>query len=207
MWIVPYRTLNHRLAIESDNGWLSMSLEILDYATFANIMQFKMSQFSCWNIIHDPIREKMPPLFGNVVLGSLKSFFQLDHQVDISLYLTEATALRHCRELANLKLLWCIFNPISLHGFMDFKINFIIFHNKYSKYLIWFIAAHTELRAGLDHGNGVHNQEFCRNWATLLATRWSFVSWSLHYNQEFSNGEFQAWMQNRYGCQHGKIFC
>ena len=43
------------------------------------------------------LEKKMPSLFGNVVLGSLKSFFQLDHQVDISLYLTEATALRHCR--------------------------------------------------------------------------------------------------------------
>ena len=29
----------------------------------------------------------------NVVIGSLESFFQLNHQVDISLYLTEATAL------------------------------------------------------------------------------------------------------------------
>jgi hypothetical protein len=27
----------------------------------------------------------------DVVLGSLKFFFQLDHQVDISLYLTKAT--------------------------------------------------------------------------------------------------------------------
>ena len=31
---------------------------------------------------------KFPSLYENVVLGSPKSFFQLDHQVDISLYLT-----------------------------------------------------------------------------------------------------------------------
>ena len=32
-------------------------------------------------------------------MGSLKSFFPLDHQVDISLYYAEATALPHSREL------------------------------------------------------------------------------------------------------------
>ena len=42
-------------------------------------------------------------IFKNVVVGSIKSFFQLDHQVDISGYLTEATALRHSRILAGLK--------------------------------------------------------------------------------------------------------
>ena len=38
--------------------------------------------------MYNAIREKFPSLLENVVLGSLKSFFQLDHQVDISLYLT-----------------------------------------------------------------------------------------------------------------------
>ena len=51
-----------------------------------------------------PIKDKLPSLFENVVLGSLKSFFQLDFQVDISLYLTKATALHHSRELDGLKL-------------------------------------------------------------------------------------------------------
>ena len=37
-----------------------------------------------------------------VVLGNLKSFFQFDQQDDISLYLMEATALHHSRELASL---------------------------------------------------------------------------------------------------------
>ena len=36
------------------------------------------------------------------IIGSLKSFFQLDHQVEISLYLTEAIALCHSRELVGL---------------------------------------------------------------------------------------------------------
>jgi len=49
--------------------------------------------------LYKPIRDKFPILFENVVLGSLESFFQLDHQVDISLYLMEATALK-CFALA-----------------------------------------------------------------------------------------------------------
>ena len=42
--------------------------------------------------LYNPIRHNFPSVFENVVLGNLKSFFQSDHQVDISLYLTEATA-------------------------------------------------------------------------------------------------------------------
>ena len=34
-------------------------------------------------------------IFEQVVLGSLKSIFQLDHQVNITLYLMEATPLQH----------------------------------------------------------------------------------------------------------------
>ena len=75
-----------------------------------------------------PTRDKFPSLLENVVLGSLESFFQLDHQMDINLYLMEATALCHSRELASLKPSWCTFNPISLFGFPDFKlkIHFIV---------------------------------------------------------------------------------
>ena len=47
---------------------------------------------------YNSIRDEFQSLFENVVLWSLKSFFQLDHDVNISLYLTEATPLRHCRE-------------------------------------------------------------------------------------------------------------
>ena len=40
--------------------------------------------------------------------------FQLDHQVDISLYLTEATTLCHYGEVACLKVAWCTFSLIGL---------------------------------------------------------------------------------------------
>ena len=46
--------------------------------------------------------DRFQSLFENVVLGSLKSFLQLDHQVDISLYLKSATALCHYGEIAGL---------------------------------------------------------------------------------------------------------
>ena len=38
--------------------------------------------------LYNPTSDKFPPLFANEVLaiGSLKTFFQLDHRVDISLY-------------------------------------------------------------------------------------------------------------------------
>ena len=48
------------------------------------------------------IRDKFQSLFEKVVIGCLKSFFQLDHQVEINLYLTEAIALCHSKQLANL---------------------------------------------------------------------------------------------------------
>ena len=50
------------------------------------------------------VRDKLQSLFEKVVvLGSLKSF-QVDHQVDISFYITDVTALCDCRELASLTL-------------------------------------------------------------------------------------------------------
>jgi hypothetical protein len=49
--------------------------------------------------LQNSIRDKFLSLFENVVLENLKSFFQLEHQVDISLYVMEATTLRHSREL------------------------------------------------------------------------------------------------------------
>ena len=33
-----------------DDGQLSLSLGILDYATFAPIMRLKMRHISCWNV-------------------------------------------------------------------------------------------------------------------------------------------------------------
>ena len=45
--------------------------------------------------LFNPIKDVFPSIFENVVPWSLKSFFQLDHQVDINLYLMEATTLYH----------------------------------------------------------------------------------------------------------------
>ena len=38
----------------------------------------------------------------------------------------EAIALRHSKELIGLKPSWCIFSPVSIYNFLDFKINFIM---------------------------------------------------------------------------------
>ena len=66
--------------------------------------------------LYNSIKDKFQTLYENVLLLSItfKSFFQLDHEVDISLYIMEATTLRHPTKLANLKPSWCIICPISL---------------------------------------------------------------------------------------------
>ena len=43
-------------------------------------------------------RKKFQSLFEHAVLESLKSFFQVDQQVNICHFLTKATALHHSRE-------------------------------------------------------------------------------------------------------------
>ena len=53
--------------------------------------------------MYNPIRDKFPSLFENVVPRSMKSFCRLDQQVNISLYLIDAIALRHSRDLIGLK--------------------------------------------------------------------------------------------------------
>ena len=78
--------------------------------------------------LYKPYKDKFSSLFENVVLGSLKSFFQLDHQVGIiSLYITKATTL-HSKKLVGLTPSWCDFNHINRFYFLDFKIKFISFH-------------------------------------------------------------------------------
>ena len=58
-----------------------------------------MLECPLYNFIRDI---KFQSLFEKVILGSLKSFFKLDQQVDISMYLMEATTLCHSRKLAGL---------------------------------------------------------------------------------------------------------
>jgi hypothetical protein len=52
--------------------------------------------------LYNPI-EKFPSIFENVILRSLKSFFQLDQFVDINFYLTHPTTLHGSKKLADLK--------------------------------------------------------------------------------------------------------
>ena len=52
--------------------------------------------------LYHSINDKLQSLFEDVILKSLESFFQLDHPVDIGLTLTDAIALDHSSELANL---------------------------------------------------------------------------------------------------------
>ena len=63
---------------------------------------------------YSPTKDKFQSLFENVILGSLKSFFQLDHQVNISLYLKKAL---HSATLGNSLVWqypWSAFNSITL---------------------------------------------------------------------------------------------
>jgi len=101
--IAAYRTSNHRLAIETGR-WstipISRDKRLCNFCSY-NVVENE-AHFVLECPLYSSIRDKFQSLFENIVLGSIKSFFQLDHQVDISLYLTEATALRHSRELASL---------------------------------------------------------------------------------------------------------
>jgi hypothetical protein len=53
------------------------------------------------------------------------SFFEIDQQSDITLYLAEVTAVRHSKKLASWKTILIYFQSHWLFYFMDFKINFI----------------------------------------------------------------------------------
>ena len=71
--------------------------------------------------LYNSTRDKFLSLFEIIVFWSFESFFQLDHQVDISLYLIEATTLHHFGESTSLTLLLCTFNPISVLAFEALK--------------------------------------------------------------------------------------
>ena len=110
-----YHTSNHRLAVKI--GWWSTIPVFRDtrvchfcsYHAIENESHFKLDLSS-----FKPIRDKFPSLFEDVVLESLKSVFQFDHQVDINFFLKEVATLCHSRELVDLKPSWCPVNPISL---------------------------------------------------------------------------------------------
>ena len=54
--------------------------------------------------LYNPIQDYVPSLFENVIPRSLKTFFQLENELDMN-YPMEATALCHFRELVGLKLI------------------------------------------------------------------------------------------------------
>ena len=56
------------------DSFVEVAVDILDYATFAPIMQLKNETFHVGMSLSKPIRDKFPSLFHIVVLGSLKSF-------------------------------------------------------------------------------------------------------------------------------------
>lgn len=51
------------------------------------------AHFMLESLLHNLVRDKFPSLCVNVVLGSFKYFLSIDHQVDISVRLTKATAI------------------------------------------------------------------------------------------------------------------
>ena len=102
--IATYCTSNNRLAIENGQ-WSTIPISRdtrLCHIFYFNAVEIE-ARFMLECPLYEPIRDKFTSLFENVVLGSLKSFFQLDHQVDICLFLKKATALHKFRGLASLK--------------------------------------------------------------------------------------------------------
>jgi hypothetical protein len=92
-----YHISNHRLATET-RRWSTIPVSG-DYR-LCHFCPYE-AHFVGEHPMYNPIRDKFQSIFENVVLGSLKSLFQLDHQSQHSLYLMEATALHHSRELAS----------------------------------------------------------------------------------------------------------
>ena len=83
---VAYRTSNHWLAIEIGR-WstisISRDIRLCHFCSYAAIEIEEHFVLEC--PLYNPIRDEFPSLFENVILESLKSFFHLDHQVDINL--------------------------------------------------------------------------------------------------------------------------
>ena len=109
--IAAYRTSNHTLVIETGR-WMSIPIprntRLCHFCSYNTIE--KMRHISCWNeyTLYNPIRDKFPSLFENFVLGSRKSFFQSYQKVNISLYLRDATTLRHSRKLTTQDMIFSV---------------------------------------------------------------------------------------------------
>ena len=92
-------------------------------------MYLEMRHALCWSVPYiSPLKIHFQSLITHVVLGSLKSLCQVDHEVDSSLHLTKATALRHSKKVAILTPSWGTFSPTNLVAFQIFKINLVALH-------------------------------------------------------------------------------
>ena len=129
--IATYHSSNHRLVIET-RQWtiipISRDTRICHFCHFCSYNTIENeAQFVLECSLYNPIRDKFPSLFENVVPRGLKYFFHLEHQVSINLYLLRpphsATLVNNCFETI------LMYNPISFVGFPAFKINFISFTN------------------------------------------------------------------------------
>jgi hypothetical protein len=94
---------------------------MIDYVALLFICSWKWTHFVLECPLYNSIRDKFQSLFERVELGSLTSFFSLDHQIYFSLYLTEATALCHFVELAGSTPSMCTFSLISLSASRTLK--------------------------------------------------------------------------------------
>ena len=67
----------------------------------------------------------------STLLGSLESFFQVDHQVDVSRDLIDTTAVCHSKELVRLMPFYCTFSPICFVWLLGLQMqfHFIPFHS------------------------------------------------------------------------------
>ena len=92
-----FADVNHLWHLELASSRQSQPLEIINYV----ICSFTTQPKVCWSILSTTSLEiNFFPLFQNhVVVDILMSFFQLDHEVDISFYLKEFIALCYSREL------------------------------------------------------------------------------------------------------------
>ena len=96
--IVAYHTSIHRLSIET-RQWSTTPMprenRLCHFCSY-NVVENE-AQFVLECPLFNSIRDKFQTLLKKVVLWSLKSLFQLAHQVETNLYLTETTTLRHSR--------------------------------------------------------------------------------------------------------------
>lgn len=106
-------------------------------------MYLEMRHALCWSVPYiSPLKIHFQSLITHVVLGSLKSFCQVDHEVDSSLHLTKATALRHSKKVAILTPSWGTFSPTNLVAFQIFKINLVALHFYITSFNYYFHKNH-----------------------------------------------------------------